>query len=423
MLDCIALLSAYACYGHYRHNRDEMIDRHSNSVLNYHVVWNNGPALLDIHCDLLGYYSVRLHLFYLAIAMVRQFGTLPQLDAYVLDAVRHSLRSSTLPPKALPFLSEKSQHAYIECSLSAKDAKEAGGDDFLAMYLHMLLLEMLPGDTSLSAREMIVATLCHDDTLCLAFGHLMKPYEEPASSVINETPSLTGDSFGKAMKRMIAQCSLDGEKDDECRIEHMRKWAEGVFRLPAMEAIAAYNRHKCLERISRKENRAKYDHPIHPSLPNRPLPLTLTNSAKFRPRDKLALSQNVVNKQVRRRESLNALRASPMATTPNKRHLSDVNNDPYISNKRPRKKRSSLPSWRDDMKENIPPMLSRRTSQAQDPYPYTTSAATSGRDLVKRGRYSSALVLPLPDTDVKPIIKANGLLLLPRNANVLCVSL
>ncbi len=112
-----------------------------------------------------------------------------------------------------------------------------------------------------------------------------------------------------------------------------------------------------------------------------------------------------------------------MAITPNKRHLSDVNNDPYISNKRPRKKRSSLPRWRDDMKENMPPVMSRRTSQRQDPYPYTTSAVTSGRDLVKRGRYSPALVLPLPDTDVKPIVKSNGLLLLPRIANVLCVSL
>ncbi|PBK87562.1 hypothetical protein ARMGADRAFT_459951 [Armillaria gallica] len=351
--------------------------------------------------------------------MVRQSDTLPQLDAYVLDAVRHSLRSSTLPPKALPFLSEKSQHAYIECSLSAKDAKEAGGDNFLTMYLHMLLLEMLPGDTSLGAREMIVATLGHNDILCLAFGHLMKPYEEPASSVINETSPLIGDSFSKAMKRMIAQCSLDGEKDGECRIEHMRKWTEDVFRLPAMEAIAAYNRHKCLKKIPQKEHSAKYDYPIHPSLPNRPLPVALTNSVKFCSRDTLALSQNVVNKQVRRRESLNALRASPMAVTPNKRHLSDVNNDPYISNKRPRKKRSSLPRWRDDMKENMPPVMSRRTSQRQDPYPYTTSAATSGRDLVKRGRYSPALVPLLLDTDVKPIIKANGLLLLPRNANVL----
>ncbi|KAK0434925.1 hypothetical protein EV421DRAFT_1270604 [Armillaria borealis] len=266
---------------------------------------------------------------------------------------------------------------------------------------------------------MIVATLCHDDTLCLAFGHLMKPYEEPGSSVINETPQLIGDSFSKAMKRMISQCSLDGEKDSECRIEHMRKWTQGVFRLPAMEAIAAYNRHKCLRRLSPKENSARYDHPIHPSLPNRPLPLALTNSVKFRPRDTSALSQNVINKQVRRRESLNALRASPMTMTPNKRHLSDINNDPHISNKRPRKKRSSLQSWRDDTKENIPPVVSRRTSQTQDSYPYTTSAATSGRDLVKRGRYSPALVLPLPDADVKPIIKANGLLLLPRNANVL----
>ncbi|KAK0185785.1 hypothetical protein F5146DRAFT_1067902 [Armillaria mellea] len=341
--------------------------------------------------------------------MVRQSDTLPQLDAYVLDAVRHSLRSSTLPPKALPSLSEKSQHAYLECSLCAKHAKEAGGEDFLTMYLHMLLLEMLPGDTSMSTREMIVAILCHDDTLCLAFGHLMKSYEGPAASVINETPLLTGDSFGKVMKRMIAQCSLDGEKDGECRVDHMRKWTEGVFRLPAIEAIAAYNRHKCLQRISRKESSPKYVHPIHTSLPNRPLPLALSNSVKS------ALSQNVVNKQVRRRESLNVLRASPMAMTPKKRHLSDVNNDPYISNKRPRKKRTSILSRRDDMKENIPPMMSRRASQMPDPYPYPTSAANSGRDLVQGGRCSPAMVLPLPDMDVKPIIKANGL----RKANVL----
>ncbi|KAK0474953.1 hypothetical protein IW261DRAFT_536495 [Armillaria novae-zelandiae] len=351
--------------------------------------------------------------------MVRQSDTLPQLDVYVLDAVRHSLHSSTLPPMALPSLTQKSQHAYIECSLSAKDAKEAGGDDFLIMYLHMLLFEMLPGDTSLGAREMIVATLRHNDILCLAFRRLMMPYEEPASSVLNETSSLTGDSFGKTMKRMIAQCSLDGGKDGECHIENMRKWTEDVFRLPAIEAIAAYNRHKCLKRLSMKENSAKYGQPIHPSLPNRPLPLASTNSVTFPPRDTLALSQNVVNRKARLHESFDTLRASPMAMTPNKRYLSDVNNDSYTSNKRPRKKRSSLPSRRDDMKENIPPVVSHRTSQTQNPYPYTTSVASSGRDLVKRGRHSHTLVLPLPDPDVKPITKANGLHLLPRNANVL----
>ncbi|KAK0210302.1 hypothetical protein DFS33DRAFT_278266 [Desarmillaria ectypa] len=343
--------------------------------------------------------------------MVQQSDTLPQLDVYVLDTVRHSLRSSTLPPKALPFLSEKSQHAYIECSISAKDTKEAGGDDFLTMYLHMLLLEMLPGDASLSAREMIVATLCHNDTLSLAFGHLMKSYEEPASSVINETPRLTGDSFGKAMKRMIAQCSLDGEKDSERCIKHMKKWIEGVFRLPAMEAIAAYNRHKYLKRISQKDDSIKYDHPVHPSLPKRPPPLALTSSVKSRPRYTATFSQNVVNKKARRRESLNALRASPMAMTPNKRHLSNINNDSYIPNKRPRKKQSSFLSWRDDMKENIPPTMSHRH--------YTTCAATSGWDSIQCGRYSPSPVLSLPDTDIKPIIKANGRLLLSRNVNVL----
>lgn len=247
----------------------------------------------------------------------------------------------------------------------------------------------------------------------------MKPYEESASSALNETSLLTGDSFGKAMKRMISQCSLDGGKDGECHTENMRKWTEDVFRLPAIEAIAAYNRHRCLKRISQKENSAKCDQPIHPSLPNRPLPLALTNNVTFPPRDTLALSQNVVSKKDRPRESINALRASPIAMTPNKRYLSDVNNDPYISNKRPRKKRSSLPSRSDDMKENIPPIVSRRTSQTQNPYPYTTATASSGRHFVKRGRYSPALVLPLPDTDVKPINKASGLHLLPRNANVL----
>lgn len=168
ILDCIALLSAYACYGHYRH----ALRRNDRSA--FQLCSQPLPRRLDQRSRLtrytprpLGYYPIRLHSSYLAVAMVRQSDTLPQLDAYVLDAVRHSLRSSTLPPKVLPFLSEKSQHAYIECSVSAKDAKEAGGDNFLTMYLHMLLLEMLPGDTSLSTRE-VIATINFDSSPSLS---------------------------------------------------------------------------------------------------------------------------------------------------------------------------------------------------------------------------------------------------------------
>ncbi|KAG7452792.1 uncharacterized protein BT62DRAFT_26805 [Guyanagaster necrorhizus] len=264
---------------------------------------------------------------------------------------------------------------------------------------------------------MIVGILRHDDTLSLVFSHLMKSYES-ASSIISESLPLTGDSFGKALKRMVAQCSLDGEKDGECRIEHMKKWIERVFLLPAMEAIAAYNRYECLKRIFQKEYGVKYDSSVHPSLPKRPLPLALTRSAKPSPRDTMAFSQNFAKKEVRGHE-IDALRASPVAKTPNKRHLSNIANDSRTSNKRPRKKQSSFLRWRGDMKENIPPTMSHRSLPSQMQGSCTTSATTSGRGFTRRGGYSPSPVFPLPDTDVKPIIKANGRLLLPRSANVL----
>ncbi len=65
------------------------------------------------------------------------------------------------------FCSDESQQAYIECSLSAKDVKEVGGDDLLTIKS----LHATPGDASLSMRE--------GDCYCLM--------------------SLTGDLFGKAM--------------------------------------------------------------------------------------------------------------------------------------------------------------------------------------------------------------------------------